>query len=319
MKATDPLALEVWSPLPPQQSGVADFVHEQLAVLERTLDLTLVVEDESEVAADVRRRYRVVSEDQSDATKLRVYHIGNSPLHGFIYREALRVPGVVVLHEWNLHELLLGFAVTANDFDPYRSQMRREHGARGTIAAQTIASALGGRHWTVGFPLNVEILERAVAVICLSASTAVRVTNRAPGLRLLHLPHHALLVSHAADRLEARARLGLASHARVVLLPGLQTASKSLEVARTAMEIIRPRVKETLLVTVGGVPALTNLGGEGVDSLHLGRVDLETLGDALLAADVVLALRFPSRGETSGVLMRALAAGRASVVSSGST
>ncbi|MBK5256159.1 MAG: hypothetical protein JJE39_09015, partial [Vicinamibacteria bacterium] len=47
--------------------------------------------------------------------------------------------------------------------------------------------------------------------------------------------------------------------------------------------------------------------------------DLETLGDALLAADVVLALRFPSRGETSGVLMRALAAGRASVVSSGST
>ena len=51
----------------------------------------------------------------------------------------------------------------------------------------------------------------------------------------------------------------------------------------------------------------------------LGRVDLETLGDALLAADVVLALRFPSRGEASGVLMRALAAGRASIVSSGST
>jgi hypothetical protein len=47
-------------------------------------------------------------------------------------------------------------------------------------------------------------------------------------------------------------------------------------------------------------------------------VDLETLGDTLLAADVVLALRFPSRGEASGVLMRALAAGRASVVSSGS-
>ena len=51
----------------------------------------------------------------------------------------------------------------------------------------------------------------------------------------------------------------------------------------------------------------------------MGRVDLETLGDALLAADVVLALRFPSRGETSGVLMRALAAGRAAIVTSGST
>jgi hypothetical protein len=80
--------------------------------------------------------------------------------------------------------------------------------------------------------------------------------------------------------------------------------------------VVRRRVGEAVLVTVGGgtlAQAATN--GEKA----LGRVDLETLGDSLIAADVVLALRFPSRGETSGVLMRALAAGRAAVVTSGST
>ncbi len=313
------LAVEVWSPLPPLESGVADYVHEQLDVLDRLLDLTLVAEDESRVDEGIRKRYRVVSKDRSDETKLRVYHIGNSPLHAFAYREAIRVPGVVILHEWNLHELLLGFAVTANDFDGYRSLMRGEHGARGSIAAQTVASALGGRHWTSVFPLNAEILDGALAVVCLSASTAAKVAARRIGGPMLHLPHHALLRSRATSRSEARRRLGLDSEARVVLAPGLATASKSLDAAGRAMELIRPRVSGAVLVTVGGGARIEPAPAKGLAIQQLGRVDLETLGDALLAADVVLALRFPSRGETSGVLMRALAAGRAAIVSSGST
>ncbi len=313
------LQVEIWSPLPPQGSGVADYVQEQLEVLERAVALTLVAEDPGQVDEELRARHRVISPSESDPENLRVYHVGNSPLHGFIYREAIRLPGVVVLHEWNLHELLLGFAVTSNNFDGYRSQMRREHGERGSIAAETIASALGGRHWTGAFPLNAEILERALAVVCLSGATAARVFARTPGKRLLHLPHHAFLKSHAANRSEAHIRLGLPGSARVILAPGLRTASKGLEVAQAAIEAIRPRVEGVVLVTVGGGSGDEATYAPGGSIRPLGRVDLETLGDALLAADVVLALRFPSRGEASGVLMRALAAGRASIVSSGST
>ncbi len=313
------LQVEIWSPLPPLGSGVADYVQEQLEVLERAVALTLVAEDPGEVDEELRARHRVISPAESDPQNMRVYHVGNSPLHGFIYREAIRLPGVVFLHEWNLHELLLGFAVTSNNFDGYRSQMRREHGERGSIAAETVASALGGRHWTGAFPLNAEILERALAVVCLSSATAARVAARAPGMRVLHLPHHALLKSQAANRSEARIRLGLSASARVVLAPGLGTASKGLDVAHAAIEAIRPRVEAVVLVTVGDGSGDETTGALDGSIRSLGRVDLETLGDALLAADVVLALRFPSRGEASGVLMRALAAGRASIVSSGST
>lgn len=311
-------AVEIWSPLPPLSSGIADYVEEQLETLDRVFDLTLCVESPDQVDRGLRERHRVIPQAASDGAALRVYHVGNSPLHGSIYREAIRTPGVVVLHEWNLHELLLSFAVTSNHFDEYRRQMRREHGEAGSVAAGTIASALGGRYWTSVFPLNAEILARALGVVCLSGSTAARVAESAPGTPLLHLPHHALLRSKARGRAEARARLGFDERARIVLAPGLGTASKSLDVARAAIGAIRSRVENALLVTVGGgsAPATTTAHGS---ERALGRVDLQTLGDALLAADVVLALRFPSRGETSGVLMRALAAGRAAVVSSGST
>jgi glycosyltransferase involved in cell wall biosynthesis len=306
--------LEVWSPLPPQASGVADYVEEQLSTLGREFSLTLVVENPNLISGAIKDRFRVIAAEQSDPNTLRIYHVGNSPLHAFIYREAVRVPGIVVLHEWNLHELLLGFAVNANDFDAYRRMMRREHGERGSVAAETIASALGGRHWPGLFPLNLEILERALAVIALAGSTTSRAAARVPGIPSLHLPHHAVLRSHTTDRGDARRRLGFSAEVPVILAPGLGTSSKSLEIVAASVDAVRREVGRLALVTVGG-GAVEGVSG----ATSLGRVDLETLGDALVAADVVVALRFPSRGEASGVLMRALAAGRAVIVSTGST
>lgn len=306
--------LEVWSPLPPLASGVADYVEEQIEVLGREFALTLVVEDPDVISGAIKKRFRVVPVEGSDPKTLRLYHVGNSPLHAFIYREAVKVPGIVVLHEWNLHELLLGFAVNANDFSAYRRMMRREHGERGSVAAETIASALGGRHWTGVFPLNLEILERALAVVGLAGSTSVRAAARVPGTPSLHLPHHALLRSHTTDRADARRRLGLSEEVPVALAPGLGTSSKSLEIVQAAVDEVRRGIGPVVLLTVGGGPT----DGASV-ATSLGRVDLETLGDALIAADVVVALRFPSRGEASGVVMRALAAGRAVIVSTGST
>ena len=307
------VAVEVWSPLPPQASGIADYVEEQLGFLEREIDITLVSDRLAQIEPRLRRRDRAIAPSLSDPSALRLYHLGNSPLHEFIYREAMRVPGVVVLHEWNLHELLLGMAVTSGDFDDYRRQMRREHGERGAVAAGTIEKTLGLQHWTSVFPLNAAILERSLALVCLSGSTAARAAARSPGTPVLHLPHHALLKANTADRGAARKRLGLGEGERVVLAPGLGTSSKSLEVARAAVASLQGRIADLSLITVGGAE-----GGPKTPR-DLGRVDLETLGDAILAADIVLALRFPSRGEVSGVAMRALAAGRALIVSSGST
>jgi glycosyltransferase involved in cell wall biosynthesis len=311
-------SLEIWSPLPPTASGVADYVHEQLSVLDENFALTLVVSNPGEVESELLQRFRVVGPSESDGETLRVYHIGNSPAHNYVYTAALGKSGVVVLHEWNLHELVLGQAVTAKDFRRYHACMRREHGERGAVAAGAIASALGGKHWTSVFPLNADVLENALAIVALSGSTASRAAGRVPGTPLFHLPHHCLLKARTAGRSEARVRLGLNGNVRMVLAPGLGTSSKSLDVAREALLRVRRSVPTAQLVTVGGESDRDAKDfSQGIRTL--GRVDLETLGDAIRAADVVLALRFPSRGEASGVVMRSLAAGRALVVSSGSS
>src|SRR5438045_2572214 len=43
-----------------------------------------------------------------DNAQLNLYQIGNNPLHWPMYQQALRQPGIVLLHDAVLHHLLLG-------------------------------------------------------------------------------------------------------------------------------------------------------------------------------------------------------------------
>jgi glycosyltransferase involved in cell wall biosynthesis len=54
---------------------------------------------------------------------------------------------------------------------------------------------------------------------------------------------------------------------------------------------------------------------EGKDLLLLGRVTEDRLWDLILASDVCVTLRHPTMGETSGIAIRALSAGKPLVVS----
>ena len=85
------MRLAVWSPQPPSPSGIADYVAETLPHLGRHADVQLVSEARADTDAD-----------------LDVYHLGNSAAHAYVYEAALRKPGVVFLHDWSLHELVLG-------------------------------------------------------------------------------------------------------------------------------------------------------------------------------------------------------------------
>ncbi len=78
-----------FSPLPPARSGVADYSAELLRALEI---------DEPLGAVKVNARDADVP----------LYHLGNNPLHGEIYRHALETPGVTVLHDAVLHHFFLG-------------------------------------------------------------------------------------------------------------------------------------------------------------------------------------------------------------------
>ena len=92
-----------FSPLPPSPSGIADYSQALLAPLGRLVEL--------EVFADAAREFRPGDFD------LALYQIGNNPYHDFVYETALRHPGVVVMHESNLHHLMADITIRRGDWD----------------------------------------------------------------------------------------------------------------------------------------------------------------------------------------------------------
>lgn len=317
------MRLNVWSPLPPAHSGIADYVCEQLPHLLRHAEVTSVVEEPAALypAPDGARVVRPGEEPSAD---LDVYHVGNSPAHAYVYRAALARPGVVVLHDWVLHHLVLRETVGRGDRTAYLREMRRAYGETGTFVGRQVSRALGGEMLPALYPLNDRVLDGALALVGLTAYVATRAEARLRQRPVLRLPHHLSLPLHPIPSAEeARAALGLPEGARIVTAPGLATASKRLEVAIRAVARLRRAHPSLRLVIAGGVEdglpleSWAREAGLGEGLVVTGRLALHDFVRHLAAADVVLALRFPSHGEMSGALVRALGVGRPALVTAG--
>jgi hypothetical protein len=78
--------------MPPSKSGIADYSAALVAGMAERADVTVF--DSADLRFD------------PSAFDVALYHLGNNPHHDFVYETALRHPGVVVMHEANLHHLI---------------------------------------------------------------------------------------------------------------------------------------------------------------------------------------------------------------------
>lgn len=301
------LRLAVWSPLPPSASGIADYAAEQLPGLGERFEVRVVASAPGGARPDA---------------DLDLYQIGNSPAHVFVYRAALERPGVVLLHDWSIHDLVLADTAERGDRRAYLREMRRSYGERGSFLGRQIVRGLGGAAWPALLPLNDRLLERCLGLVALTGQVAQRAAERLAGRPVLHLPHHlALPLTPWPARDEARRALGLPREALLVTAPGLATASKRIHVVARVVTRLRRRHPALRLVLAGGVEAgfdpalLATEDPAGV--IVTGHLKLEAFLRHLAAADVVSALRYPSRGEISGALVRSLGAARPALVTTG--
>jgi glycosyltransferase involved in cell wall biosynthesis len=241
-----------------------------------------------------------------------------------VYRRAISEPGVVFLHDWCLHHVVLKETVERGDRSAYLREMRRSYGSRGTFVGRQVARGLGGDVLPTAFPLNDRVLDTSLGVVGLSDHMCRRGALRQLRQPVLRLRHHlSLPLDPLPSRAEARRSLGLPQDAIVVTAPGLATVSKRLEAAIGVVGPLRRRHPALRLVVAGGSdPALPldawrDRAGLGASLTVTGRVSLEDFVRHLVAADVILALRYPSHGEMSGALVRAMGVGRPCLVTAG--
>ena len=157
------------SPVPPARSGIADYSAELLPQLARFYDIELVV-DQPEVADTwIDGNFPVRTVDWFEAHTARydrfLYHFGNSPFHAHMFNLLERYPGVVVLHDFFLGNVLNYMEQTGAMPQAFRRALYASHGyaALRDERQQDRAAAI------YKYPCNKAVLDRATGVICHSS------------------------------------------------------------------------------------------------------------------------------------------------------
>lgn len=313
----DRLRVAYFSPLPPAPSGIADYSAELLPHLALLADLTLYTDA---VAVGVSPTYRIRPldsyPDQRPDHDVALYHMGNSAAHAGIYELLSRYPGVVVLHDVFLHHFIADATVGKGNYGAYAREVGYALGRDGVALAGDIRA---GRkpHPLYDEPLSERVIDSSLGLIVHSDYAAGLVRARRPGANLQVITH----LAQARAGTPRRAELRLPEDATIFAMAGQVTAAKQLPFALAAFRALLEDMQDAHFLVIGEVLPEVDAAG-AIEQLGLadhvtllGRVDtLEAFVDWIDTADVVLNLREPTLGETSGPALRALGAGRPLIV-----
>lgn len=315
------------SPLPPERTGIADYAVQLLPAMLDDFDITLIVQQQDvalpPALAALPRYSASWFADHAHEFDQVLYQFGNSPYHSSMFALLRRHPGVVVLHDFYLSNVLAYEQMTGGIPNGWNDALFHSHGFVGLQANQ-----IPGGHAAAmnDFPCNLEVMEGATRVI-VHSQHALELARQWYGEDAAHnwsvvpLPRSAPTLQ---DRQAARAALGIADNTFLVCSFGYIGPTKLTD------KLVQAWLASTLqrdpacdLVLVG-----SNGGGEFGERL------VETIGDAgaerriritgwadeatyhlyLQAADVAVQLRSTSRGETSAAVLDAMNYGLATIV-----
>ena len=286
-----------FSPLPPARSGIADY---SAALLENLRHL-VQLETFSHAPADFdARRYDAI-----------LYQLGNNPHHSFVYEAALAHPGIIVLHEANLHHLIADLTIRRGDWPAYLREVELDGGPQALLFAKRHVETLE-RGPDYDLPLLHTVLSRSRGVIVHSEAVAEVVRARGYTGPVEKIPHGAWM--QQADGASYRKRLGLDPANALIGIFGFLKPYKRIAESLRAFKRVVSHHPKARMILVGEahadlpLPSMANVR-------HIDFAPIEDFNGYLAACDIVLNLRYPTVGETSGTLLRALGMGKPVIVS----
>jgi glycosyltransferase involved in cell wall biosynthesis len=248
------------------------------------------------------------------AYDLVVYQLGNATCHEFMWPYLMRYPGLVVLHDGQLHHARAHALLRFGRKRDYIAEFRDAHPDAPEDLAQFVIGGLQGPVYYM-WPLVSAVVRAARAV-------AVHNPRLADELREA-FPEAAIDVIRmgVADipALAPPASRPAGGPLRFAAF-GLVTQEKRIPQALRALAAVSKVAPDARLTLVGGTADHYDVRAEAAALGIADRVDItgyvadEDLPAHLAAADVCICLRWPTARETSASWLRCLAAGKPTIV-----
>jgi glycosyltransferase involved in cell wall biosynthesis len=343
-----------FSPLPPDRSGIAAYSAELITHLAPHIGVVDLYGGPNETATakssksadpnslksplvSVRSPHDFVWRHRRDPYDIVVYQLGNSDAHDFMWAYLFRYPGLLVLHDAQVHQARALWLLRRIEprLEDYLAELVANHPAVAADLGHLFAAGLGGQLYRL-WPLVSLAIRASKLTVVHNAHLARRLAREHPGAVIRHIemgvadslgtvprdaatqgpvpsgePTHGTVPS-------VRGRHGVPADACVVGAFGGVTPEKRIPQLLEALAAARFPHLHALLV---GPPAAHYDVAEEVQRLGLetrvhlaGYVPDVELPAYLAATDICWCLRWPSNGETSASWLRCLAAGRPTLI-----
>jgi glycosyltransferase involved in cell wall biosynthesis len=323
MTATDKPPLGIVTPLPPFASGVADYALAQGRALAARWNVTFLLADDQPDPSRwlppglrLERWSRWAARHGRGSMKL-LHHIGNNPQHFYVLDALASHGGVALMHEIGLHNLMAYRTLGQGDTAGYERLLRAEIGEG---AAPLIAASLSGLRSALHdslTPLFAPVVAAADGVVVHSPSAARELALRGCGKPIAVVPHF-FAPPADAERAgnTARAGYGLGAETIVFGSLGFMTDAKLTFLVIATLGRLSEKLPPFHYLLVGEAGDRTAIDRAlarariAAQTTITGYLDADDFAAHLAACDIVFALRYPSGGETSGTLVRALGHGK---------
>lgn len=316
------------SPLPSVKSGISDYSAELLPELANYYNIDVVCEQTEEITDDwILSNCSILNStqfyDSHENYDRILYHFGNSPYHAYMVPLLMELPGVVVLHDFYLPDLIMyiNHCITETPANLFNELMY----SHSWPAVVDYDKNNGDYKSVTKYPCNLQILQQALGIIYHSdiskrlgshyyGSDSTKDWNLIPLLRTG-------ANNSECEQLAARDRLGIAENEFVVCSFGLISPQKLHHRLLTAW-LASPMANDHLckLVFVGENPdsnykAILERDIKCNPRISItGWITKDEYKSWLSAADVCVQLRGFSRGETSAAVLDCLNYGLPTIV-----
>jgi glycosyltransferase involved in cell wall biosynthesis/pyruvate-formate lyase-activating enzyme len=315
------MKIAFFSPLSPLRSGISHYSEELLPRLARGADIDIYTDNyrpSDPMISDnftIRRAGRFAKRrGDYDAV---IYQMGNfAPFHGYMYRWLLDCPGIVVLHDYIYSYFYTGLTLEKGDRDGFLDIMKHCYGARGVSEAERLMA--GGADF-LRYAMNTRIIDSAAALIVHSEYIREKILRDHPGRSVRTVNMGVEFTDYRAVSVETiREKHGFEKDQFLIASLGMISPHKRIEQSLKAFAEFRKGHPGTKYLLVGEpspqymakLESIVSGLGIGDDVVITGFLENDLFYEYLHMSDFCVNLRYPTAGETSATVLRAMEMGK---------
>ncbi len=307
------------SPLPPEKTGIACYSAELAKYLAAYYEIIFITDQKSVDCDWVNNNCTVKNshwllENHTETDRV-IYHIGNSSFHAKMFELMQSAPGVVVLHDFFIGDVI--WYNEAYNFIP-QALNHALYSSHGYIAVKDKLSKAEPVYAIQNYPANFELLSSSIGAIFHSNYALKLVEDWYPKQHLPIARIPLLRGTSKPNKNHSLNKLGYSKDTFIVASFGFLGSSKcNLELLQAWQQSSIAKDKNAHLIFVGD-GANDAYHKQLKDFIHqhrLTRVKITGFASAeeyehyLSAAGIAVQLRILSRGETSGTVLDCMAHG----------